>query len=217
MLDREQIINAVERNKIIVILRGFTDQDQLVRTVQAMEEGGIKLVEVTFDQSGVISDEKTAENIRLLSEKFAGRVRVGAGTVMSEAQVEIAYRAGAEFIISPDCYEPVIRKTKALGMISMPGAFTATEAANANRYGADFVKLFPNSEMKVSYLKALIAPLSHIKFLAVGGVTAENLQSYLVAGAKGVGVASAIADKKAIAAGDYQEITRKAREFTRLL
>ena len=217
MLDREQIINAVERNKIIVILRGFTDQDQLVRTVQAMEEGGIKLVEVTFDQSGVISDEKTAENIRLLSEKFAGRVRVGAGTVMSEAQVEIAYRAGAEFIISPDCYEPVIRKTKALGMISMPGVFTATEAANAHRYGADFVKLFPNSEMKVSYLKALIAPLSHIKFLAVGGVTAENLQSYLVAGAKGVGVATAIADKKAILAGDYQEITRKAREFTRLL
>ena len=217
MLDREQIINAVERNKIIVILRGFTDQDQLVRTVQAMEEGGIKLVEVTFDQSGVISDEKTAENIRLLSEKFAGRVRVGAGTVMSEAQVEIAYRAGAEFIISPDCYEPVIRKTKALGMISMPGVFTATEAANAHRYGADFVKLFPNSEMKVSYLKALIAPLSHIKFLAVGGVTAENLQSYLVAGAKGVGVATAIADKKAIAAGDYQEITRRAREFTRLL
>ena len=217
MLDREQIINAVETNKIIVILRGFTDQDQLVRTVQAMEEGGIKLVEVTFDQSGVISDEKTAENIRLLSEKFAGRVRVGAGTVMSEAQVEIAYRAGAEFIISPDCYEPVIRKTKALGMISMPGVFTATEAANAHRYGADFVKLFPNSEMKVSYLKALIAPLSHIKFLAVGGVTAENLQSYLVAGAKGVGVATAIADKKAILAGDYQEITRKAREFTRLL
>lgn len=217
MLDREQIIKAVETNKIIVILRGFTDQDQLVRTVQAMEEGGIKLVEVTFDQSGVISDEKTAENIRLLSEKFAGRVRVGAGTVMSEAQVELAYQAGAEFIISPDCYEPVIRKTKALGMISMPGVFTATEAANAHRYGADFVKLFPNSEMKVSYLKALIAPLSHIKFLAVGGVTAENLQSYLVAGAKGVGVATAIADKKAILAGDYQEITRKAREFTRLL
>jgi 2-dehydro-3-deoxyphosphogluconate aldolase/(4S)-4-hydroxy-2-oxoglutarate aldolase len=182
-----------------------------------MEKGGVKLVEVTFDQSGVISDEMTAANIQVLKEHFAGRVRIGAGTVMTETQVEYAYRAGAEFIISPDCYEKVIRKTKELGMVSMPGAFTPTEAANAYRYGADFVKLFPNSEVKLSYLKALIAPLSHIKFLAVGGVNVNNLQDYIAAGAKGVGVATAIADKSAIKAGDYEKITRLAKEFTSLL
>ena len=83
--------------------------------------------------------------------------------------------------------------------------------------GADFVKLFPNSELKISYLKALTVPLSHIKFLAVGGVDASNLTDYLAAGAKGVGVATAIADKKAIFAGDYDEITRRAKAFTDLL
>ena len=99
-------------------------------------------------------------------------------------------------------------------MVSIPGVFTPTEAANAHRYGADFAKLFPNSEMKISYLKALCAPLSHIKFLAVGGVNAGNLQDYLSAGAKGIGVATAIADKKAIAIGDYEEITHRAKLFT---
>lgn len=216
MLNREEIIQAVEKHKIIAILRGF-NEEQLIRTVEAMEKGGIRLAEVTFDQSGKISDEVTASNIRLLNNRFAGKVRFGAGTVMTEKQVELAYQAGAEFIISPDCYEPVIKKTKELGMVSMPGAFSPTEAANAHRYGADFVKLFPNSEMKISYLKALSAPLSHIKFLAVGGVNTENLRDYLSAGAKGIGVATAIVDRKAISAGDYDAITRLAKSFTDLL
>ena len=213
MLKREEIIKDIEENKIIVILRGFSEE-QLLHTVAAMEKGGIKLVEVTFDQSGKTSDNTTAEYIRTLKENFAGKIRVGEGTVMSEEQVELAFKAGAEFIISPDCYEPVIKKTREFGMVSIPGAFTPTEAANAHRFGADFVKLFPNSELKISYLKALIAPLSHIKFLAVGGVNHENMSDYLGAGAKGIGVATAIADKKSIFSGNYEEITQRAKLFT---
>ena len=213
MLNRKEIIKDIEENKIIVIMRGFS-LEQLIRSVDAMESGGIKLVEVTFDQSGQTSDNTTAEYIRALKDNFEGRVRIGAGTVMTEEQVELAYNAGAEFIISPDCYEPVIKKTRELGMVSIPGAFTPTEAANAHRFGADFVKLFPNSEVKPSYLKALFAPLSHIKFLAVGGVDHENMTEYFRAGAKGIGVATAIADKKSIFSGDYEEITRRAELFT---
>ena len=213
MLNKEEIIKDIETNKIVVIMRGFTTE-QLIRSVDAMEKGGIKLVEVTFDQTGAVSDEETATNIRTLKENFESKVRIGAGTVMTVEQVELAYNAGAEFIISPDCYEAVIRRTCELGMVSMPGVFTPSEAANAHRYGADFAKLFPNSEVKISYLKALAVPLSHIKFFAVGGVNADNLKDYLDAGAKGLGVATAIADKKAILEGDYEEITRRAKLFT---
>lgn len=213
MLNREEIIKDIEKNKIVVIMRGFSTE-QLICAVEAMEKGGIRLVEVTFDQTGTVSDESTAENIRALKERFEGRVRIGAGTVMTEKQVELAFNAGAEFIISPDCCEGVIQKTRELGMVSMPGVLTPTEAANAHRFGADFAKLFPNSEVGISYLKALVVPLSHIKFLAVGGVTSENMMDYLNAGAKGIGVATAIADKKAIFAGDYEEITRRAKLFT---
>ena len=213
MLNREDIIKDIEKNKIIVIMRGFSTE-QLINSVSAMKKGGIRLVEVTFDQTGATSDEATAEYIRALKANFGERMRIGAGTVMTEKQVELAFSAGAEFIISPDCYEPVIRKTRELGMVSIPGAFTPTEAANAHRFGADFVKMFPNSEVKISYLKALIAPLSHVKFLAVGGVNHENMAEYLKAGAKGIGVATAIADKKSIFAGDYEEITKRAKLFT---
>ena len=212
-MTRDQIIAEIQKSKIIVILRGL-QTEQLVNTVAAMEKGGIRLVEVTFDQSGKITDEQTAENIRTLSETFSGKVLVGAGTVMSERQAELACKAGAKFIISPDAYEPVIKRTIDLGMVSIPGVFTATEAANAHRWGADFVKLFPMSEMKISYLKALIAPLSHIRFLAVGGVTVNNAAEFLASGASGIGVATAIVDKKLIAAGNYDGITELARAYT---
>ena len=212
MLSREDIICDIEKNKIIVILRGFS-VEQLISTVGAMEKGGIKLVEVTFDQSGNISDEETANNIKLLVANFGGRMRIGAGTVMNERQVELARCAGAEFIISPDCYEQVIRKTRELGMVSIPGVYTPSEAANAHRYGADFAKLFPSSELSPSYLKAISAPLSHIKFLAVGGITLDNMDEYIAAGAKGIGVSTAIADKKAILSGDFESVTRLARLY----
>ncbi len=210
--ERETVIDAVLESKVIVILRGFT-KEQLINTAAAMEKGGIRLMEVTFDQSKAVSDEETADLIRALATEFKGRMHVGAGTVMSVDQVELARRAGAEFIISPDMYEPVIRRTVELGMVSMPGVFTPTEAANAHRAGADFVKLFPNAEVKPSFIKNLAVPLSHIRFLAVGGVTAENMHEYLKAGAYGVGVASGIADKKAINAGDYGKITELARLY----
>ena len=212
MIERNEVIKAIEEHQIIVILRGFSQQE-LVDTVEAMSKGGIHLVEVTFDQSGQVSDEDTADNIRLLVNTFAGKVRVGAGTVMTERQVDLAYEAGAEFIISPDTYQPVIEKTRQLGMVSIPGAITPSEAANAHRWGADFVKLFPNSEVSVSYLKALITPLSHIKFLAVGGVNTENIKEYFSAGAKGIGVATAIANKSYIKTGNYDAITELARAF----
>jgi 2-dehydro-3-deoxyphosphogluconate aldolase/(4S)-4-hydroxy-2-oxoglutarate aldolase len=212
-MTREEIIAQVEKSKIIVIMRGMTTE-QLINTVEAMYKGGIRLVEVTFDQSKKIPDEQTAENIRVLTETFEGRVLVGAGTVMSVEQVELAHKAGAKYIISPDAYEPVIKRTVELGMVSMPGIFTPTEAANAHRAGADFVKLFPNSEMKISYLKCLVVPLSHIKFLAVGGVNADTIKSYLDAGAAGVGVATSIVNKQLIAEGKYDEITKLALAHT---
>ncbi len=211
--NRAAVLKSIEENKIIVILRGL-NTEQLIKTVEAMEAGGIRLVEVTFDQSGVISDEQTAANIRTLAQTFAGRVRVGAGTVMTEAQVELAHAAGAEFIISPDTYEAVIRRTRELGMVSLPGAFTPTEAANAHRFGADLIKLFPNSEVGISYLKALMAPLSHIRFLAVGGVNEHNMKEYLNAGAKGIGVATGIVNKKHIAEGNYAAVTELAKAYT---
>ena len=89
MINREEVIKDVEKNKIIVIMRGFTTE-QLIKSVEAMSLGGIKLVEVTFDQSKKVSDSETVSNIRALKERFSPNVRIGAGTVMTVEQVELA-------------------------------------------------------------------------------------------------------------------------------
>ena len=211
IMNREQTIKSIEESKVIVILRGFS-YDELYKTVYAMREGGIVCCEVTYDSLGKTPDSQTAEYITRLCRDFPDMV-IGSGTVLTEAQVELTKNAGGKFIISPDTNPEIIKKTRELGLVSIPGALTPSEATLANRSGADFVKLFPNGEVKPTYLKALVAPLSHIKFLAVGGVSAANAQETLAMGAVGIGVATAIANKDLIKKGDYEGVTRLARDF----
>lgn len=209
---REKTIEAIEKEKIIVIVRGVA-REKLIPFAEAMYLGGIRLIECTFDASGKTSDAETGENIRLLSEHFGEKMLVGAGTVLTEKQVEITKTSGGKFIISPDTNPAVIKKTVELGLVSLPGAFTPTEIVNASRSGADFVKVFPIDRMGPRYISDLKAPLSHIKLLAVGGIDKDNMVDYLNAGAYGVGVGSAIVNKKLIAEGKFEEITKLAADF----
>ncbi len=207
---REQIIQKILDEKLIVIVRGL-EKEKMIPLAEAMYEGGIRLIEVTYAANGSIPDEVTAECIRSISEHFKGEMLVGAGTVLTPAQVELTKAAGGSFIISPNVNESVIKKTRELGMVSMPGALTPTEIENAHEYGADFVKVFPVSTLGPEYLKAVRAPLSHIRLLAVGGVDQHNLKDYLKAGVCGFGMASNIVDKKAVAEGNYAAITELAK------
>ena len=207
-----ELIKKIEEEKIIVIVRGVK-KENLIPLATAMYNGGIKLLELTYSANGSISDEETVENIRILSEHFAGKMDIGAGTVLTEKQVELTKKAGGKFIISPDSYDKVIKKTKELGLVSMPGALTPSEIQSAHRAGADFIKLFPIDNLGVSYLKAVKAPLSHIKFLAVGGVDENNMSTYLKAGVCGFGIGSNIVKKDLIEKGDFDAITKLAKKY----
>jgi len=210
---REQTIQQILEHKVIVIVRGVA-KEQLIPMAEAMYAGGIRLLELTYCADGSTSDEDMAENVKMLAEHFAGRMLIGSGTVLTEKQVELTCHAGGRFIISPDACEEVIRKTRELGMVSIPGALTPTEIQLAHKAGADFVKLFPVANLGVGYIKNVKAPLSHIKFLAVGGVDDKNLKDYMAAGVCGIGVGGAIVDKKKIAAGDFAGITEAALAYT---
>ena len=212
---REQIIKKVEENKIVAIIRGLS-ADEAVRTARALSEGGIKLIEVTFDQSRPEAFSVTTESIGRIRAELPD-VSVGAGTVLSPEQVDLAIDAGAEFIISPDADEAVIRHTVARGAVSMPGAYTATEIKRAHNAGADFVKVFPCLEGAAAYIKAVRAPLSHIKLLAVGGVNADNCADFIRAGAVGVGVGGALVNKTYIKNGEFDKITDLAKTFVKNL
>lgn len=213
---RERIIQTIEKEKIITIVRGI-EREKLVFLAEAMYRGGIRLLEITYDARGTVSDEQTAKNIEMLAEHFAGKMYIGAGTVLTERQVELTKAAGGMFIISPDTYGAVIEKTRKLEMVSMPGALTPTEIQTAHRYGADFVKLFPVAGLGIDYVKAVKAPLSHIKLLAVGGINESNMSGYLSAGISGFGIGSNIVDKKLVDANDFSKISRLAEKYTRVI
>ena len=213
---REQTIKAIEKEKLIVIVRGV-EREYLIPLAEAMYAGGIRLMEITYDASGKTSDEVTAENIALLTKHFGERMMIGAGTVLTEKQVKLTKNAGGRFIISPNTDVNVIEKTKALGMVSIPGALTPTEAQTAHWAGADFVKLFPLDAMGSDYLKAIAAPLSHIKFLAVGGIDENNMEKYWKAGAKGFGVGSNIVKKEWAREGKFHEITALAKAYVNIV
>ena len=190
------------------------EREALIPLAEALFEGGIRLLECTFDAKGEIPDSETADRIKMLAEHFGDKMEIGAGTVLTEKQVKLTRAAGGKFIISPDTNEAVIKRTKREGLVSIPGALTPTEAVLAHNAGADFVKLFPVGRLGAGYIKDLAAPLSHIRFLAVGGIDAETMADYLKNGALGIGVASAIVDKKMIAAGDWKGITALAKQYT---
>ncbi len=209
---REQVIKKVDAEKIVVIIRGI-EREKLIPLCEAMYEGGIRLVEVTYSANGTVSDTDTAKNIELLANYFEGKMLVGAGTVIKPEQVELTKSAGGLFIISPDTYTSVIEKTRELDLVSMPGALTPTEVQTAHRAGADYVKLFPVSNLGPDYVKAIAAPLSHIKFLAVGGINQRNMADYLKAGVKGFGIGTNIVDKKMIADSNYRGIKKLAEEY----
>lgn len=208
---REDVIQSIEKNKIIAIIRGVAPE-KAVKVAGALSNGGIKLVEVTFNQKSKDGFKDTLNAIEAIKENCPDMI-VGAGTVLSIKQVDLAKQAGATYIVSPDTDEEVIAHTVKYGMVSLPGAYTATEAKRAHNAGADFVKLFPCVEGSISYLKAMKAPLSHIRFLTVGGVNVDNAKAFIDAGAVGIGVGSSLVNKQLIERNDWNGLTQLAKNF----
>lgn len=213
---REQILQMIEQEKLIVIVRGVPS-DKLIPIAEAMYAGGVRLLEITFDATGKVSSEDTAMNIAALVSHFGNRMAIGAGTVLTPQQVELTHQAGGQFIISPDANPDVIHRTRELEMISMPGALTPNEIQKAHLDGADFVKIFPMTSMGPEYIKAIKAPLSHIKMMAVGGINLSNIPDYLKVGICGFGIGSNITDKKLIDTENYAGLQQLAENYVKVI
>jgi len=206
----EKIIQAVKDNKLIAIVRGV-ENETCLKIAQALYDGGFRLMEITYDQKRPETWEATAATIGSVARAFAGRMYVGAGTVTCTELVELTHKHGGQFIISPDVNEEVIRLTRKLGMVSIPGALTPTEVMTAHRMGADFVKLFPAGNLGTGYVKAVKAPISHVDLLVVGSIDEKNVASFLEAGAAGAGVGGNLINRAWVEAGEYHKITEVAR------
>lgn len=208
----QSLLEAVRRHRIIVGVRGMTPE-RAVPVARALYEGGIRMVEITFQQGSPTKLVDTAQAIAAVRAEFGDTMLIGAGTVLHVEEAECAYVAGAAYLLSPTLNRSVLACAKELGVGMAPGVFTPTEMVDAYEAGAELVKLFPAAQLGLAYINAVRAPLSHIPILAMGGVSPANLADFLAVAA-GVGVGSAIADAKAIAEGDYKELTTRARQFT---
>lgn len=211
---KQDVINKIIKSKLVVIVRGIKNES-IIPLAEAMYAGGIRALEITYNASNPAEDVEVAENIKKLVEHFGNKMIIGAGTVLNTKQVELTKAAGGKFIISPNVNEQVIAKTCELDMVSIPGALTPTEAQQAHEAGADFVKLFPITNLGSSYVKAMKAPLSHIRFLGVGGIDENNMTEYLSAGVCGFGIGSNIVNKKLIEDNDFGAIEKAANCYTR--
>ena len=208
-MDRKIVKDCIEATKVVAIIRGMAP-DICVKLAKAYQEGGIRLVEVTFNQVGNLEDTVTA--IKAIKLSFPD-MHVGAGTVITEKQLDLAFAAGAEFIVTPNCNPVIIRKANAAGLVTMPGTITPTEMVTAHEAGADYVKVFPVRALGPGYVKAVLAPLKHLKLIAVGGISPDNVADYLKAGCVGVAASGSLVNREWIAAGAYDKIADTARAF----
>lgn len=213
---REQVIEKIEQEKLIAIVRGAAP-DACRKVADALFAGGVRLMEITYDQRNPDSFQHTADAIAAIAEAYKGEMFVGAGTVTTPELVELTAKAGGTFIISPDTNVAVIRRTRELGLVSMPGALTPTEIMTAHNAGADYVKVFPAGSLGAEYIRAIRAPISHVKLTAVGGVHEGNMAEFLKAGVSGFGIGGNLANKAWIEEGKFDQITATARNMVEVI
>jgi 2-dehydro-3-deoxyphosphogalactonate aldolase len=171
---------------LVAILRGVTP-DEVGTVGLALHDAGFRVIEVP------LNSPEPLKSIRRLSARLGRECLIGAGTVLTEAQVAEVRAAGARLVVSPNAHPSVIRATKAAGMFSLPGVATPTEGFAALEAGADGLKLFPAEQAGPPVVKAWRAVLPRsVVLLPVGGITLEKMAAYVAAGATGFGLGSAL-------------------------
>lgn len=199
------VLSHIYKHKIVAILRGIPPQDVVV-IVKALHEGGIRLVEITLNSAGALT------SIEAIAKEMKKDVLVGAGTVLDASSAKAAINSGAQFIISPSVDEQTISATKNLQIVSIPGAFTATEIVHAHRLGGDIIKLFPASA-GLGYFKDIRGPLNHIPMMPTGGVNLQNISDFYKAGAIAFGIGSALVKPQNITDVYLQQLIANARQY----
>jgi 2-dehydro-3-deoxyphosphogluconate aldolase/(4S)-4-hydroxy-2-oxoglutarate aldolase len=198
-------INQLKESGTLGIIRVDQAED-LVRIAQTLQEGGLTCVEITMTTPGALRAIEEA------SGKLTG-VLMGAGTVLDATTARQAILAGAEFLVTPTVELDVIETAHRYGKVAIAGAMTPTEILTAWEAGADMVKVFPANVLGPGYLKAVHGPLPQIPLVPTGGVTAETAGEFIRAGAAIVCAGGWLVDKKAIAEGRYEVLTKRARQL----
>jgi 2-dehydro-3-deoxyphosphogluconate aldolase/(4S)-4-hydroxy-2-oxoglutarate aldolase len=203
----EQVQQRIAEVGIVPVVRA-PNVDEAARAVELIYEGGIPVAEMTM------TIPNAPEAIRKVVQKFGDKILVGAGTVLTAAQANECFDAGAQFLVSPGLSLPVIQAAKTRNKLAIPGTLTPTELMTAFAEGVRLVKVFPCGNVGgAKYLKSLKGPFPDVLMVPTGGVNAGNAGEYFAAGAFALGIGSDLVDNKAIREGNPQKVVAAAREL----
>lgn len=208
MRNKSEIISLLTNPGVIAVVRA-QKTEQVPPLAEALIAGGIIAVEITMTTPNAIAA------IRQASERFGRRALIGVGTVLDEETCRAAITAGAEFVVSPICRTELVAVAHAANRPIMLGAYSPTEAQRAHEAGSDFIKIFPADTLGPAYIKALRAPLPHLRVVPTGGVDLKTIGAFFKAGCQAVGVGSSLTSKAILDAGNWPELTRLAGEFVK--
>ena len=209
MRTKHDVIKALIDPGIIAIIR-TPSPNPIPQTCEALLKGGVTAIEITLTVPNAL------EALRRVRARFADRIVLGAGTILNAGSCRDAITAGAEYIVTPVTKEEIIRAAHDQDRPVMSGAYTPTEAQQAHEWGADFIKLFPADQLGASYVKALLAPLPHLRVVPTGGVDLKTAASFLQAGCVALGVGSSLVSAPRIRDGAWQEITEAAQALVQI-
>lgn len=205
----------LDRLPLVAILRGISP-NEVIGVGQALVDAGFAIIEVPLNSPHPL------DSIRKLSAQFGSTTLIGAGTVMTTAQVDEIGQSGGKLIVMPHGEPVVVRASKAAGLCCIPGVATPTEAIAALANGADALKLFPAELLSPAVLKAMRSVLpTATRFLPVGGITPDAMASYVAAGATGFGLGSALyrrgdsVDRVAANARDFVDAWNRIRDLAK--
>jgi 2-dehydro-3-deoxyphosphogluconate aldolase/(4S)-4-hydroxy-2-oxoglutarate aldolase len=201
------VLDAIRSDRVVAVIRGERVSDP-VGLAATLAEAGIRAIEFTFTIPRVLAAIEAAAG--------SGAI-VGAGTVRDERQARDAVSAGAQFLVSPACVEEVAGVARDAKLPVFLGALTPTEVDAALKAGTSAVKLFPAGIGGPAYLRDLRGPFPNAAFIPSGGITEQNARTFLETGAVAVYAGSSLAPPDLVAAGDHEEIGRRAHAFVAAL
>ncbi len=197
----------LKHNPVIAIIRCHEPVD-LVGVCLALFEGGLEAVEITAPTPGAL------EAVTRLRKQLGKGQFIGNGTVTCADDARRCLDAGAQFLVSPITDLPTIEVAQQAGVPILPGALTPTEIVAADRAGAAMVKVFPAEQLGPSYIKAVLAPLPHLRLVPTGGVRLHNIREWIDAGAAAVGVGNTLINQSWVKAGNFAALRDEARQWT---
>ncbi len=204
-MDKEKLVEALKACRLVPVI--VVDKpEEILPLAEALVKGGLPVAEVTFRSPAAPGA------IKLLKEKMP-EVLLGAGTVLTKEQVDIAVESGASFIVAPGFNPEIVKYALGKGQIMVPGISTPSEAEQAMYLGLDVLKFFPAEQNGgPAMLKALASVYPNLRIMPTGGITPENVKSYLDLPNVIACGGSWMVKKDLIAAGEFGKIETLVRE-----